>query len=102
MGLTRAHQIVTAELENHLPAQHGPDDIGIDICHGVAGHFQRKQLTSRVSVILAELVKVIGYLAITIGQHASVLLDSSYRFGLGGGRDELHDSALHRVGSFKT
>jgi hypothetical protein len=68
VGLTWGYQIATAELENHIPAAQGADDLGIDIRDRVAGHFERGPLTFRLAVIPTEFLKVIGYLAATMEQ----------------------------------
>jgi hypothetical protein len=68
MSLSRAHQVFTVELEDHLSTTHGPDNIRVHIGYCFAGDFKRKRPALRVSVILAELFKVIGYLTVNVRQ----------------------------------
>jgi hypothetical protein len=68
MSLSRAHQVFAAELKNYFPRAHGPHDTCVYICNCVAGDFEREQLVLRVTIVLAEFLKIIGYLTINIGQ----------------------------------
>jgi len=66
MSFSRANQVFAAEFENHLAAVHGPDDIGVYICNGIAGDFKRKRLTLRVAIVITKLLKVVDYLTIKV------------------------------------
>jgi hypothetical protein len=68
MSLSRAHQVVAAELKNYFPRAHSPHDTCVYTCNCVAGDFEREQLVLRVTVVLAEFLKIIGYLTINVGQ----------------------------------
>jgi len=68
MSLSRAHEVFTAELENHLSGVHDADDVCVHICDCIAGDFKRERPTLRVPIILAEFLKVIGYLTVNVGQ----------------------------------
>jgi hypothetical protein len=68
MGLPRAHQILTAEFENHLSGAYDPRDTCVHIRNCIAGDLECEQLSMRVSIISAELFQVIGYQAISVRQ----------------------------------
>jgi hypothetical protein len=68
MGLPRGYQVFTAKLENHLSGTHGTDDIFVHVCNGIAGDLERVRSALRTPIILAEFLKVIGYLTVHVGQ----------------------------------
>jgi hypothetical protein len=68
MSLTRADQVFTVEFENHLAGAHGSDDVCVDVCNCIASDFKREAPAMRVSIVITEFLKVVGYLTVNIGQ----------------------------------
>src|SRR5579859_6799914 len=68
MSFPRAHQVVAVQIKKHLSGAHRPDNVRIDICHCIAGDLERERPAARMSIFLAELVKVISYLTVSVGQ----------------------------------
>jgi len=68
MCLPCAHYVFPAELKDYFSGANGADDVCIDIRNRIAGDFERERPSPRVSIILAEFLKVIGYLTINVGQ----------------------------------
>src|SRR6516165_11254195 len=82
MSLSRAHQVVTAELENHFSGAHGPDDICIHICNCIGGDFEREQLALRLSINPCRIPQSHRLSDLQSRTDASLLLHASCRFGL--------------------
>jgi hypothetical protein len=68
MSLTRADQVFTVEFEDHFVGTNGADNICIDISHCIAGDFKRERLAARVTIVVTEFLKIIGYLTVNVGQ----------------------------------
>jgi hypothetical protein len=68
MSLTRADQVFTVKFEDHLAGAHGADDVCVDIGNCIASDFKRERPAMRVPIVIAEFLKVIGYLTVNIGQ----------------------------------
>jgi hypothetical protein len=66
MSLSRGHQVIAIEVEDDLAGADYADDIGIHIGYRVAGYLEGEELPSRMPVILAELLEVVHYLAVTL------------------------------------
>ncbi|HET7880341.1 MAG TPA: hypothetical protein VFL55_05605, partial [Acetobacteraceae bacterium] len=70
MGFTRANHVFAVELEDHFPGMHYTDDIRIHVGNRVAGDLERERPAARMSVLLAEVFEVVGYLTVDVGQDA--------------------------------
>jgi hypothetical protein len=62
MSVAAANKVFSAEFKDHLCGAPDTNDVRIDICDRIAGDFERERLAPRVSIIFAELLKVVGYL----------------------------------------
>jgi hypothetical protein len=68
MRFPRGHQVFAVEIEKHLTGAYRSHNVRIDICHGIAGDLERERPAVWMPVFLAKFLKVIGYLAVNIGQ----------------------------------
>lgn len=66
MGLPRVHQVIAIEVEDDLAGMDYADDVGVHISYRVAGYLEGEQLAGWMSVILAEFVKIVRYLAVAL------------------------------------
>ena len=72
----------TVEFKDHLVGTNGAQQVYTDILNCIAGDFKRERLTARISIIVTELLKIIGYLTVKHRTDASCLLNAGRRFGL--------------------
>jgi hypothetical protein len=85
--------MITAELENDFPGTHSAGDTGIHVGNRGASHLEREQLPRWVPIVLAKFVKVIGYLAIAVGQaHIRSQRTGRHSHALPGGNFEVMDA----------
>jgi hypothetical protein len=68
MSLPSTHQILNIEFENDAFIANDSGYILIHIRNCIASHLEGEYLASRVSVVFAECLQVIDYLAVKIGQ----------------------------------
>ena len=54
------HQIVAFQVEDDLAGLDSANDIGIHVGYRVVGHLESEELPYRVSVVVAELLKIVG------------------------------------------
>jgi hypothetical protein len=66
MSLPRAHQVIAIEVEDNLACTDYTDNIGIYIGHRVAGDLEGEQLPGWMSVVLAEFLEIVSYLAVAL------------------------------------
>ena len=101
MSLPSTRQILDAEFENDGSVANDSGYTFINIRNCIASDLDGKYLAPRVSIIFAECLQVIDYLAVKIGQ-THLVLQASCCFGQlhGGISSEPFGSSLSRAGAF--
>ena len=101
MSLPSTRQILDAEFENDASVANDSGYTFINIRNCIASDIDGKYLAPRVSIIFAECLQVIDYLAVKIGQTHLVLQASCCFEQLHGGiSSEPFGSSLSRAGAF--